>query len=43
VFDPRVVDAVALAVRETAIEEGLARRTLLVADDDAMLAGAKSK
>jgi malate dehydrogenase (oxaloacetate-decarboxylating) len=43
VFDARVVDAVALAVRETAIEEGLARRALLVSDDEAMLAGAKNK
>lgn len=43
VFDARVVDAVALAVRETAIEEGLARRALLLQDDEAMLAGAHNK
>src|SRR5450631_2753002 len=41
VFDTRVVDAVAAAVRETAIEEGLARRALLHQDDDSMLAAAK--
>jgi malate dehydrogenase (oxaloacetate-decarboxylating) len=41
VFDTRVVDAVALAVRETAIEEGLARRALLVQDEDSMLAAVK--
>jgi malate dehydrogenase (oxaloacetate-decarboxylating) len=41
VFDGRVVAAVAAAVRDTAIEEGLARRSLLLADDDSMLAAAK--
>jgi len=41
VFDNRVVDAVAAAVRETAIEEGLARRALLLQDDDSMLAAKK--
>ncbi len=34
VFDPRVADGVAEAVEKAAIEEGLARRTLLAADDD---------
>ena len=43
VFDSRVVETVALAVRETAIEEGLARRSLLVQDDDSMLAAGKNK
>ena len=43
VFDSRVVEAVALAVRETAIEEGLARRSLFVQDDDSMLAAGKNK
>jgi malate dehydrogenase (oxaloacetate-decarboxylating) len=38
VFDTRVVDVVAAAVRTAAIDEGLARRALLVQDDDAMLA-----
>jgi len=33
VFDTRVVDAVAQAVREAAIEEGVARRELLTPDD----------
>jgi malate dehydrogenase (oxaloacetate-decarboxylating) len=42
VFDSRVVEAVALAVRETAIEEGLARRSLLV-QDDTMLAAGRNK
>jgi malate dehydrogenase (oxaloacetate-decarboxylating) len=41
VFDNRVVNAVALAVRETAIEEGLARRALLVQDEDSALAAAR--
>jgi len=41
VFDTRVVDAVAAAVREKAIEEGLARRALLHQDDESMLAAAK--
>jgi malate dehydrogenase (oxaloacetate-decarboxylating) len=41
VFDPRVVDAVALAVRDMAVEEGLARRGLFVQDDDSMLAATK--
>jgi malate dehydrogenase (oxaloacetate-decarboxylating) len=36
VFDTRVVDAVAAAVRAAATEEGLARRGLLVQDDDAV-------
>jgi malate dehydrogenase (oxaloacetate-decarboxylating) len=34
VFDARVVDAVAEAVRKAAVDEGLARRTLLVGDDE---------
>jgi len=34
VFDARVVDAVADAVRRAAIEEGLARRTLLPGDEE---------
>jgi malate dehydrogenase (oxaloacetate-decarboxylating) len=34
VFDPRVADGVAAAVEKAAIEEGLARRTLLAADDE---------
>jgi malate dehydrogenase (oxaloacetate-decarboxylating) len=34
VFDARVVDAVAEAVRKAAIDEGLARRTLLTGDDE---------
>ena len=34
VFDARVVDVVAEAVRRAAIEEGLARRTLLSMDDE---------
>jgi malate dehydrogenase (oxaloacetate-decarboxylating) len=34
VFDARVVDAVADAVKKAAIEEGLARRTILAADDE---------
>jgi malate dehydrogenase (oxaloacetate-decarboxylating) len=41
VFDTRVVDAVAAAVRATAIEEGLARRALLLQDEESTLAGAK--
>jgi malate dehydrogenase (oxaloacetate-decarboxylating) len=41
VFDTRVVDAVAAAVRESAIEEGLARRALLHQDDESMLAAKK--
>lgn len=41
VFDTRVVDAVAAAVRDCAIEEGLARRALLVQDDESMLAAVK--
>jgi malate dehydrogenase (oxaloacetate-decarboxylating) len=40
VFDTRVVHAVALAVRETAIEEGLARRGLFVQDDETVSAAA---
>jgi malate dehydrogenase (oxaloacetate-decarboxylating) len=39
VFDSRVVEAVAIAVREAAVGEGLARRSLLVQDDDSMLVG----
>jgi malate dehydrogenase (oxaloacetate-decarboxylating) len=35
VFDTKVVDAVAKAVQHAAIEEGVARRELLIADDDA--------
>ena len=35
VFDARVVDAVAEAVKKAAIEEGLARRTILAADENA--------
>jgi malate dehydrogenase (oxaloacetate-decarboxylating) len=38
VFDTRVVDAVAAAVRDAAIEEGVARRALLVTDDESSLA-----
>jgi malate dehydrogenase (oxaloacetate-decarboxylating) len=34
VFDARVVDAVAEAVRRAAIDEGLARRTLLAGDEE---------
>ena len=34
VFDPRVADGVAAAVEKAAIEEGLARRTLLAADEE---------
>jgi malate dehydrogenase (oxaloacetate-decarboxylating) len=34
VFDARVVDAVAEAVRRAAIDEGLARRTILAADEE---------
>jgi malate dehydrogenase (oxaloacetate-decarboxylating) len=34
VFDPRVVDGVAEAVKRAAIEEGLARRTVLAADEE---------
>jgi malate dehydrogenase (oxaloacetate-decarboxylating) len=41
VFDSRVVDAVAAAVRDTAIEEGLARRALLLADEASVFAGSK--
>ena len=41
VFDTRVVDAVAAAVREAAIEEGVARRTLLVQDDEPNLTAVK--
>jgi malate dehydrogenase (oxaloacetate-decarboxylating) len=41
VFDTRVVDAVAAAVRATAIEEGLARRALLYQDEESVVAGAK--
>jgi malate dehydrogenase (oxaloacetate-decarboxylating) len=41
VFDTRVVDAVASAVREAAIEEGIARRTSLVQEDDSTLAAVK--
>jgi malate dehydrogenase (oxaloacetate-decarboxylating) len=41
VFDTRVVDAVAAAVREAAIEEGIARRTSLVQEDDSTLAAVK--
>ena len=40
VFDTRVVDAVASAVRAAAIEEGLARRALLLQDDESVMAGA---
>ena len=36
VFDPRVVDVVADAVRKTAIEEGLARRTILTTDEETL-------
>ena len=35
VFDTRVVDAVAQAVTHAAIEEGVARRELLINDDAA--------
>jgi len=35
VFDPRVVDAVAQAVTQAAIDEGVARRELLMGDDAA--------
>jgi malic enzyme len=41
VFDSRVVHAEVSAVREEAIEEGLARRALFVQDEDSMLATAK--
>jgi malate dehydrogenase (oxaloacetate-decarboxylating) len=41
VFDPRVVDVVAAAVRDAAIEEGVARRTSLVTDDETTLASSK--
>jgi malate dehydrogenase (oxaloacetate-decarboxylating) len=41
VFDTRVVDAVAAAVREAAIEEGIARRTSLVQEDDSTLVTTK--
>jgi len=41
VFDTRVVDAVAAAVREAAIEEGIARRTSLVQEDESTLAAVK--
>ncbi len=34
VFDTRVVDAVARAVQDAAIEEGVARRELLMPDDE---------
>jgi len=34
VFDARVVDAVAEAVKKAAIDEGLARRTVLAADEE---------
>jgi len=34
VFDPRVADGVAEAVERAAIEEGLARRTLLAAEEE---------
>jgi malate dehydrogenase (oxaloacetate-decarboxylating) len=43
VFDSRVVDAVAAAVRGAAIEEGLARRALLMQEEDSVLAGVKNK
>jgi malate dehydrogenase (oxaloacetate-decarboxylating) len=36
VFDTRVVDAVAQAVSKAAIEEGVARRELLMPDDEAV-------
>lgn len=42
VFDSRVVDAVFAAVRDTATEEGLAHRSLLLPDEDSMLAGVKN-
>jgi malate dehydrogenase (oxaloacetate-decarboxylating) len=41
VFDTRVVHAVALAVREMAVEEGLARRGLFVQDEESVLAAVK--
>jgi len=41
VFDTRVVDAVTAAVKAAAIEEGVARRSLLVTDDESPLATAK--
>ncbi|MGB8267226.1 MAG: NAD-dependent malic enzyme [Candidatus Velthaea sp.] len=41
VFDTRVVDAVAAAVREAAIEEGIARRISLVQEDESTLAVTK--
>jgi malate dehydrogenase (oxaloacetate-decarboxylating) len=43
VFDSRVVDAVAAAVRGAAIEEGLARRALLMQEEDSVLASVKNK
>ncbi|GAC1409617.1 MAG: malate oxidoreductase [Candidatus Velthaea sp.] len=42
VFDTRVVDAVAAAVRAAAIEEGVARRALLIPDDDISLTAANT-
>jgi malate dehydrogenase (oxaloacetate-decarboxylating) len=39
VFDTRVVDAVAQAVQHAAIEEGVARRELLMPDDESAHAG----
>jgi malic enzyme len=41
VFDTRVVNAVAAAAREAAIEEDIARRTSLVQEDDSTLAAVK--
>jgi malate dehydrogenase (oxaloacetate-decarboxylating) len=41
VFDPRVVDAVARAVSDAAIEEGIARRTLLAQEDESSLVSTK--
>jgi malate dehydrogenase (oxaloacetate-decarboxylating) len=43
VFDPRVVDAVAEAVRKAAIDEGLARRSLLAGDDEEAAAMATAR
>ena len=41
VFDTRVVDGVAEAVKRKAIEEGLARRTILAADEESPSAAGK--
>ncbi len=42
-FDTRVVDAVAQAVVQAAIEDGVARRELLIPDDEAATEPAGSR